>query len=285
MKQIINNDFYINDLQNLKYLLSYTNEQLADALKVSRMTLDRWMKGKNKPSSRELENIYSFAYRMDIDLNSIKTQLIKEDNISVLFHGSKSTITTNIDLKHNTKNNDFGNGFYLGETYEQSASFISNTSSHLVYVFTFDTKGLKKAEYKVDQEWMITIAYFRGRLQEYENSTKLKQILAKLKNVDYIVAPIADNNMYQIINKFINSEISDEQCKHALSATNLGMQYILLSDKAIEKLKLVTTLYVCDDEKRELIQNKNKEIKTSQHKIQLINQKYYGKGKLIGKIL
>ena len=91
--------------------------------------------------------------------------------------------------------------------------------------------------------------------------------------------------MYQIINKFINSEISDEQCKHALSVTNLGMQYILLSDKAIEKLKLVTTLYVCDDEKRELIQNKNKEIKTTQHKIQLINQKYYGKGKLIGKIL
>ena len=45
--------------------------------------------------------------------------------------------------------------------------------------------------------------------------------------------------MFQIINSFIEGELTDEQCKHCLAATNLGMQYIFVSEKAVSQAKLI----------------------------------------------
>ena len=63
----------------------------------------------------------------------------------------------------------------------------------------------------------------------YKNHPTIKTLIEQSKDCDYIIAPIADNRMFQIINAFIDGEITDEQCKHCLAATNLGMQYIFIS--------------------------------------------------------
>ena len=70
----------------------------------------------------------------------------------------------------------------------------------------------------------MTIAYYRGALDEYKNHPVIKKIIEQSRACDYIIAPIADNRMFQIINSFIEGELTDEQCKHCLAATNLGMQ-------------------------------------------------------------
>ena len=44
--------------------------------------------------------------------------------------------------------------------------------------------------------------------------------------------------MFQIINSFIDGEITDEQCKHCLAATNLGYQYVFVTPKSTKHLKL-----------------------------------------------
>ena len=86
---------------------------------------------------------------------------------------------------------------------------------------------------------MMTIAYYRGTLVEYKNHPKIKAFVEASRDCDYIIAPIADNRMFQIINSFIAGELTDEQCKHCLAATNLGMQYIFISEKAVSQLKLI----------------------------------------------
>ena len=70
------------------------------------------------------------------------------------------------------------------------------------------------------------IAYFRGRLGEFEQSSVVIELICAIRDIDYIIAPIADNRMFEIIDSFIDGEITDVQCRHCLSATNLGNQYV-----------------------------------------------------------
>ena len=55
--------------------------------------------------------------------------------------------------------------------------------------------------------------------------------------------------MFQIINSFIEGELTDEQCKHCLAATNLGMQYIFVSEKAVSQAKLIECCYISQNER------------------------------------
>jgi len=109
---------------------------------------------KNIANENNVEEIYTYAFANNIFINEIKVQLYYEDltseNKLALFHGAKSIIEGNIDIAHSRINNDFGQRFYCGESFEQSSLFVSG----------FDTAGV---EYKVNQEWMLTIAYFRGK--------------------------------------------------------------------------------------------------------------------------
>lgn len=46
----------------------------------------------------------------------------------------------------------------------------------------------------------LAIAYFRGKLDKYKNHKLIESIVNKVKESDYIVAPIADNRMFRIQN-------------------------------------------------------------------------------------
>ena len=97
---------------------------------------------------------------------------------------------------------------------------------------------------------MMTIAYYRGTLDKYTDHAIIQKIIKDSRNCDYIIAPIADNRMFKIIDSFIQGEITDEQCKHCLAATNLGKQYVFVSDLAISQLKIVERVYLADNEKK-----------------------------------
>lgn len=132
---------------------------------------------------------------------------------------------------------------------------------------------------------MLTIAYFRGKLKKYENSQKIKSLIKKLDKIDYIIAPIADNRMFQIIDSYIEGEITDKQCRHCLAATNLGDQYVFRSNNAVKQVKIVERCYLCNDEKE---MNQTKRLgdnKISESKIKTAKIQYRGKGQYIDEIL
>lgn len=141
----------------------------------------------------QIEKIYTFALNNNIFINEIKAQLYYEDltneNKLVLYHGAKNILEGNIDIEHAKNNNDFGKGFYCGESFEQSSLFVSGFDTSSVYILSFNPQKLSSIEYKVNQEWMLPIAYFRGRLSEYENHPIIKKLINKLEDIDYLVAP------------------------------------------------------------------------------------------------
>lgn len=279
---------FSEDLKAIREILGLSQSEFAHMMGVEQVTISRNEVGNTKPSAKFLESVYAFAFNKNIKINRLKEMFWRDDlkqNEKILFHGAKSEIIGDIDIHKGRYNNDFGHGFYTGETYEQAISFISGFEHSSVYYFCFDAHNLKQKRYKVDQEWMMTIAYYRGVLDEYKDHPMIKKLISTTKDCDYIIAPIADNRMFQIINSFINGEITDEQCKHCLAATNLGMQYIFKSEKALSHIKLLERCYISVSEREYYKNIRFEESRLGDNKVKLARRQYRGKGKYIDEIL
>lgn len=278
-----------NEICAIKELLNLSQNELANELGVSFESINRWESEKTDVEKANVETVYSYAFKKGIFLNSIYEQLYTEkyqkDNIKVLFHGCKNNLYLPVDLNHSKKFNDFGIGFYLGENFKQAATYIANSLSSNVLIFDIDLDDLNKITFGVNYEWMIAIAYYRGWLEKYKDHRIVKEIVNKIESNDVIIAPIADNRMFDIISEFIRGEITDLQCQHALSATNLGMQYVLRSCKAIEKLNYLKECYVSQIEKENYIMERFELNQICQDKVKIARIEFRGKGKYIDELL
>lgn len=283
------NDFALcTDIEIVMELLDITAKDLADNIGVTPTTISRWRKREEQVSSSNLNAFYNFAFRKGIRLNKIKEQLFKEDcgrNSIILFHGAKTYIDGRISIEKSKSTNDFGRGFYCGESLEQSAMFVANYPESSLYILEFDKTDLSYTQLNVDRDWMLLIAYFRNKLNDYAKHPVILDLLSKLEGVDYIVAPIADNRMFEIIDSFIDGEITDVQCQHCLSATNLGNQYVFVTDKALSQLQILRHCYLASDEKSYYLSYKQEESRVGNDKVKVARKKYRGKGEYIEDIL
>lgn len=264
-KQVVEYRFS-EDLKIIRSILGITQSKLAKELGVQQVTVSRNEIEETKPSESFLEKIYGYAYDKGILLNRFKS-VYWEDNIlpghKLLYHGAKSFIDGKLAV-------DRSRGFYTGESYSQAISYISGFEKSSVYLLDFDPTGLKYKEFDLS-------AFFRGTLKgEFSNA---------IEGYDYIIAPIADNRMYQIINSFINGEITDQQCIHCLAATNLGKQYVFKTEKAISQLKIVEKLYVSDSERNYYKAVRSSESLEGENLAKQARIQYRGKGLYIDEIL
>lgn len=277
-----------DDIEIIRELLNLTIQEFAEKISVAPATLHRWKNNDGQISPQNLEKIYDFAFNKRIYLNKIKEQLYREERLSnhaVLFHGAKTYIDGELSLEKSKGSNDFGKGFYCGESLEQAAMFVAGYPMSSLYIVDFDKSGLTYAQLRVDQTWMLLIAYFRGKLDMYKSHPLIQEALSQLDHVDYIVAPIADNRMFEIIDSFIDGEITDVQCQHCLSATNLGNQYVFTTQKALDQVKILRHCYLAQAEKKAYLSQKSSESKVSNDKVKIARRQYRGQGLYIEDIL
>ena len=276
------------DFKAIRDVLDISQKEFAKVLDTEQKTISNIESEDSYPSKTIVESAFTYAFKKDVKINKLK-ELLCRDNLShnekLLFHGSKGEIKGNIDVNFGRGNNDLGQVFYTGESYEQAVSFISTYDDPSVYFMSFDDSDLKCKRYSVDREWMMTIAYYRETLDKYENHPLIKKIIKESRDCDYIIAPIADNKMFETINEFIEGNLTDEQCKHCLAATNLGMQYVFLTEKAASRLKIVERCYVCDKEREHYKKLKEDYRKLGNDKVKLAKAQYRGVGKYIDEVL
>lgn len=276
------------DFKAIRDVLDISQKEFAKVLDTEQKTISNIESKDSYPSKTIVESAFTYAFKKDVKINKLK-ELLCRDNLShnekLLFHGSKGEIKGDIDVNFGRGNNDFGKGFYTGESYEQAVSFISTYDDPSVYFMSFDDSDLKCKRYSVDREWMMTIAYYRETLDKYENHPLIEKIIKESRDCDYIIAPIADNKMFETINEFIEGNLTDEQCKHCLAATNLGMQYVFLTEKAASRLKIVERCYVCDKEREHYKKLKEDYRKLGNDKVKLAKAQYRGFGKYIDEVL
>lgn len=276
------------DMQLVREMQGLQQEELAELLQVDRSTISRIENHRVLPSARFYEAFYDYTYMQGIYLNQIKEQFYREDltdtNTRLLFHASKSRIEGGVRYNAGRDNNDFGKGFYCGENLTQSSLFVSNFPGSCIYMLEFHAQGLQGVTYHVDRDWMLTIAWFRGRLARYQNNPELLALIGRLAGVDYIVAPIADNQMYRIIDQYINGEITDEQCRHCLAATDLGMQYVMRTQRAADAVELQERCYYCNAERKDYQNKRERDRIASEDKVKAARIKYRGKGQYIDEV-
>lgn len=277
------------DIESVLEITDATMEDLAEKLGVSRITISNWVNNKNIISEKHMDEFYSYAFKKGIRLNKIKEQFYREDMVRndevLLFHGAKTKIEGDLKVSCNKRINDFGNGFYCGESLEQSAMFVAAHEKSSLYMLKFKPDNLKCREFGVNRDWMLTIAYYRRRLEEYLHTEVVKQIAKTTEGIDYIMAPIADNRMFEIIDSFIDGEITDIQCQYCLSATNLGMQYVFVSEKALSHIELLERCYLTDLEKEAYLNSRQESYQMNMDKVKLARKQYRNQGEYIEDIL
>lgn len=281
------------DLQIIEDLFSDTEENREKLLRQLDLTEDEFIKiktGRLEPDKIQLENIYNFAYNHNLFLNEI-SWLEAEDEYStpttsVNSHGAHTNIVGDIILKKAPgSSNDFGDGFYLGEDISQAGMWVSNDVNSSLYIFTFDKSDLIETRFDVDTDWMLAVALCRNKLDDYMDNPKLQSLKESIDNCDYVYAPIADNNLFDIIDAFINGEITDLQCLYAISATHLGYQVVIKNEKALSHIDMKKHLYLCSVEKSLFNRESDIESNTSMRKAEIAHKRYKDTGKYINELL
>lgn len=281
------------DLQIIEDLFIETEEDYEKLYRQVDLTADEFLEikaGRLVPDKIQLENIYNFAYNHNLYLNEISWLEAEDEynqgNVSIKSHGAHIPITGDIILKKAPgSSNDFGGGFYLGEDISQAGMWVANDIDSSLYIFTFDKSDLVEARFNVDVDWMLAVAMCRNKLDDYADNPRIKALREKVDNCDYVYAPIADNNLFDIIDAFINGEITDLQCLYAISATHLGYQIVLKNEKALSHIDLKKHLYLCAVEKSLFNREADIEMNTSMNKAKIAHTKYKDAGRYIDEVL
>ena len=278
----------IGDIKTVMTLLDLSPSGLAEELGVARSTVLRILNKQVRPSPAILERFYSFSYRnhyRPIKLNELKSQFASDEYGRILFHGAKEMISGDVDLLHSRTKIDLGKGFYLGETYAQASAYVYSVPSSSIYIF--DSKklsSLRCKEYDVGFEWMILVCHYRNRLQRFDASPMVKAIVEEAESYDVLIAPIADNNMYDILNRFADGELTDKQTMTALSASSLGKQHVLKTPLAVSAISVVDRLYLSIPEREEINEAMKQNALISSDKYRLAIESLRRKGKYIEEI-
>ena len=223
--------------------------ELSESTRISRTTL-KAIEKRGNAADEVCEKLYSYIYKHNYRINSVKEELTREKYGNVLFHGSKYGLS-DITVSGSRKNCDFGNGFYLGQTYNQALSFVYEYDSASVYSFKYSLEGLKCVEFDCSLDWMIAICYYRGTIKKYTGSKMVQDIVKKIEEADIIIAPIADNKMFYVMSQFAEGEINADVAIHSLSASRLGLQYIIKTDRALKNLVPIERYYLSVPERKD----------------------------------
>ena len=264
-------------------------EKLLSKLGLSEEEFNSIVSGELYPDKLQLENIYNFSYNSGLYRNEIEWQdrldELREGSVEVVSHGSRTNLKGDIRLDASGDSNDFGNGFYLGEDIAQAGMWVGDQPNSSLYILTFDESNLIKAEFNVNVDWMLAVCHYRNQIPQYADSKRIIEIKNRVDSCDFVYAPIADNKLFEVIDAFVAEEITDLQCLYALSATHLGYQYVLKSERALNNLKITDHLYYCSVEKS--LYNKESDIEnnTSLHKAFLAKRRYKDTGKYISELL
>jgi len=244
--------------------------------------------GEKEPDKIQLENIYNFAYNNGLYLNEIRWQdrldEFRGDSVSVCSHGSRRNIEGPIRVDIQSDSSDFGSGFYVGQSIDQAGMWVAQEPDSSLYIFTFNEEGLKRAQFNVSIDWMLTVCTFRNQLDKYKDHKIIKNLLDKVNNCDYVLAPIADNKLFEVMDAFAAEEITDLQCLYALSATHLGYQFVLKTPKAVENLSMKDHLYFSAVEKSIYNHESDSEENVALYKAFMAKKRYKDQGRYISEI-
>ena len=233
---------------SLKDLLRYirasvhlSQEQLANALGTTVLSVNRWENGKALPSKIAQKQISQFCKNNNIDIAKKiienKTYTTEGDKL-ILYHGSKQGIIGEITPSSRMEC-DFGKGFYMGTNALQPLTLVCTEDKPKFYTLEFDLSGLKVLHVDISLDWAMLIAYYRKEMESAKGTPIYERFAHYADGYDVIVGYIANDRMYTELSRFFNRTLTDTALVNCLSALDLGMQYVAITQKACDQIKIL----------------------------------------------
>lgn len=225
-------------IKTIRTKLNLNQEQLASLMGVSPVTVNRWENGKVNPSFMAQKQLYEISLNNQLNLAEyiIERERADEDQ-NVFYHASRSGILGNIQPISRSKC-DFGKGFYMGTNPLQPLTLVCNEKNPKFYTVEFDMKNLRVLDVEIGLEWAMLIAYYRGYMDEEVGSIIYEKYAHMADGYDVIIGYIANDRMYQVLTDFFERRITDTALIGSLSALKLGRQYVAITQKACDHIKI-----------------------------------------------
>lgn len=228
-------------IKTIRVKANMNQEQFASALGTSVVSINRWENGKAIPNPMAQSNLYQFCKARDIDVASILTKMLHYEHTDkdkyIFYHGSKKGISGDIaPISH--AECDFGKGFYTATDTMQALSLVCAEDKPKFYTVEFDLSGLKILEVGIGMDWAMMIAYYRKQMERVKGSPIYEKYAHFADSYDVIVGHIANDRMYTELARFFNGTITDVALLKCLSALDLGKQYVAITQKACDQIKI-----------------------------------------------
>lgn len=218
-----------------------SQEQFAVALGTTAQSINRWENGKTEPNLMAQKQLHQFCKEHEIDIASWivnSKQYAHEDERLILYHGSKSGIVGDIQPKSRFEC-DFGKGFYMGTSTVQPLTLVCGESKPKFYTVELDLSGLKVLKVDINIDWAMLIAYYRKEMETAKGSELYEKYAHFADGYDMIAGYIANDRMYTELSRFFNRTLTDVALMNCLSALDLGMQYVAITQKACKQIKIL----------------------------------------------
>lgn len=173
-----------------------------------------------------------------------------KDQTKSLYHGSRSGIVGKI-TPCSRSFCEFGSGFYMGDRPEQPLTLICAEKSPVFYEVELNMEGLRCL--RLDGlVWALFIASKRRRMDRMMDTGFYRSLVQLDDGCDLVIGKIADDRMFIVLDRFFQGDITDTALLQCLTALELGTQYVAVSQKACDQVKILSERCLGEEEKTQL---------------------------------
>lgn len=239
-------DDIMQDLfKKIRSHMNMNQTEFAELLNVTFATVNRWENGRALPNKLAQDKIHDLCKEYDVPVYDMILEKIAAASGSVeldkgrvlLYHGSKSGIEGDIAPK-SRKQCDFGKGFYMGTEPSQALTLICDYESAKFYIVSISVDNLAVLDVTADLEWAMIVAYHRGRMEKIKGTPFYSKYQEMAKDKDLIIGSIANDRMFFVIDNFFIGNITDAALINCLSALELGKQYVAVTRKGCDAVRI-----------------------------------------------
>lgn len=234
-----------NLIKQIRTYLNISQTELAEQLNVTFTTVNRWENGRAVPNKLAQTQLYELCkaksvpvYDMTLAKIADTTKAVElEEGRVLLYHGSKSGINGSIQ-PISRKQCDFGSGFYMGTEPVQVLTLICDFEKSKFYIVSANTNELAQLDVPADIDWAMLVAFHRGKMEKIKDTSFYNKYHSMAQNKDLVIGSIANDRMFFVIDNFFVGTITDAALVNSLSALQLGRQYVAVSQKACDAVRI-----------------------------------------------
>lgn len=232
-------------IKKIRSHMNMNQTEFAELLNVTFATVNRWENGRALPNKLAQDKIYDLCKEYDVPVYDMVLEKIEAASGSIelekgrvlLYHGSKAGIEGNIAPK-SRKQCDFGEGFYMGTEPSQALTLICDYESARFYMVSISVHNLAVLDVPADLEWAMIVAYHRGRMGKIKGTPFYSKYQEMTKDKDLVIGSIANDRMFFVIDNFFIGNITDAALINSLSALELGKQYVAVTQKGCDAVRI-----------------------------------------------